>query len=489
MKFIEKEGLTYDDVLLVPQKSSIRSRRDVDLRTKLSKNISLNLPFISSNVDTVTGATMAIIMAKLGGIGIIHRFMNIERQAQKVTRVKRSEGFILGSPLVIGPDQTRGEAIVLMKEHQVTSLIVTDEKGKVLGIVTERDMWFENNNTLKISEIMTPYEKLITAPSNISIDQARRIFKKNKIEKLPLVGKDRILKGLITSRTVLNKDRFPNATVDTHGRLRVGAATGVVGDYMERAEELIKSGVDVLVVDIAHVFSKHGLTAVKKLRNKFPKIDLIGGNIATPDAARALISIGCDGLKVGIGPGGICITRMVAGAGVPQLTAVMQCASVGFRNNVPVIADGGTNYPGDMTKALAAGASTVMLTGWLAGTDESPGSIILRNNKKYKVHRGAASFSAVAARKTQGLTPNTSKDLVEQELDKELESVVAEGVETFVPYKGGAKDVITQLTGALRSGMSYSNAKTIKELWKNSVFMKISPAAFRESKAHNVQEI
>lgn len=489
MRFIEKEGLAYDDVLLVPQKSSIRSRSDVDLRTKLTKNISLNMPFISSNVDTVTGATMAIIMAKLGGIGIIHRFLSIDNQVAKVTRVKRSEGFILGHPFVIQPQHTRKQARMIMKEHQVTSLIVTDENRKILGIVTERDMWFEDDDTLTIEKIMTPRERLITASPRISLDKARELFKRNKIEKLPLVDNNGILKGLITSRTVLNQDRFPNATKDEHGRLRVGAAVGVVGDYMERAEELIKAGVDILVVDIAHVYSNHGLSAVKKLRRKFPKTDLIGGNIATPEAARSLISIGCDGLKVGIGPGGICITRMVAGAGVPQLTAVMQCAAVGQRNRVPVIADGGTNYPGDMTKALAAGASTVMLTGWLAGTDESPGSLILRSNKKYKVHRGAASFSAVAARKTQGLKSDAGKDLVVQELDKELESVVAEGVETFVPYKGAAKDVIAQLTGAVRSGMSYSNAKNIKELWKNAVFMKISPAAFRESKAHNVQEI
>lgn len=490
MKFIREEGLAYDDVLLVPQKSSIRSRADVDLKTKLTKNISISIPFISSNVDTVTGATMAIIMAKLGGIGIIHRFMSVERQAAKVLRVKRSEGFIVGSPFVIQPQQTRGEARVLMKENQVTSLVVTDEENRIVGLVTERDMWFEDNDALKVSEIMTPREKLITAAPTITIDQARALFKKNKIEKLPLVGKDGTLKGLITSRTVLNKDRFPNATVDGKGRLRVGAAVGVVGDYLERAEELVKVGVDILVVDIAHVYSNHGLAAVKRLRKRFPKIDLIGGNIATVDAAKSLIQAGCDALKVGIGPGGICITRMVAGAGVPQLTAVMQCSREGHKYKVPIIADGGTNYPGDMTKALAAGASTVMLTGWLAGTDESPGSMILRNNKKYKVHRGAASFSAVAARKTQGLAKDTGvKEIVEQELDKELEGVVAEGVETFVPYKGAAKDVLYQLIGALRSGMSYSNARRIPELWENAVFMKISPAAFRESKAHNVQEI
>jgi IMP dehydrogenase len=295
--------------------------------------------------------------------------------------------------------------------------------------------------------------------------------------------------GLITSRTVLNEDIFPNATKDSKGRLRVGAAVGVVGDFMERAKALVDAGVDALVVDIAHVHSVHGMDAIKKIRRAFPKVDLIGGNIATPEGARDLIKLGCDALKVGIGPGGICITRIVAGAGVPQLTAIMQCAEVAHRYKIPVIADGGTNFPGDMTKALAAGASNVMLTGWLAGTDESPGSILLRNGQKFKVHRGAASFSAVASRKIEGVAGQVRKELAEEELDEELEKVVAEGVETFIPYKGAVKDVIHQLTGALHSGMSYSNARTVAELWKNAKFMEITQAGFRESKQHNVKEM
>jgi IMP dehydrogenase len=309
------------------------------------------------------------------------------------------------------------------------------------------------------------------------------------VEKLPIVSKDKILLGLITSRTVLNMEKYPFATKDKKGRLRVGAAIGVIGDYFERAQTLVKAGVDILVIDIAHVHSIHGLTAIKKIRKVFPKVEIVGGNIATASAARDLIRLGCDGLKVGIGPGGICITRMVAGAGVPQLSAIIEVCKVAHKARIPVIADGGTNYPGDMSKALAAGASTVMLTGWLAGTDESPGAFILRNGQKYKVHRGAASFSAVADRKITGVSGQVRKELSEMELQQELESIVPEGVETFVPYKGAAKDVIFQLLGALKSGMSYCNSADIKSLWKNSEFIEITSAGFRESKAHNVEEM
>jgi IMP dehydrogenase len=489
MKFLLKEGLTYDDVLLVPQKSTIRSRQDVNLRTSLTKKISLAIPFISSNVDTVTESEMAIAMAKLGGLGIIHRFMSIERQVNEITMVKRSEGFILGAPFTLTPTHTYSDARRLMKEHNITSLIIVDEKNKVLGLLSKRDMWFETNTSRRISEIMTPREKLITALPACTLDQARELFKKYKIEKLPLIAKDGTLTGLITSRTVLNEDRYPNATKDKHGRLRVGGAVGVVDDYLERADEMVKAGVDVLVIDIAHINSSHGLQAVKSLRKKFSNTDIIGGNIATADAARALIRLGCNALKVGIGPGGICITRMVAGSGLPQVTSLIQCCAIARKYGIPVIADGGTNYPGDMTKALATGASAVMLTGWLAGTDESPGSIILRDNKKYKAHRGAASFSAVASRKMQNINGSVSKDLTENEIDKELESVVAEGIEAFIPYKGAVKDVINQLAGALRSGMSYNNAKTIRQLWENATFIKISPASLRESRSHNVEHI
>lgn len=466
-------GLAYDDVLLIPRKSQIRSRRDVITSTKLSRNISLAIPFISSNVDTVTESAMAITMAKLGGIGIIHRFMTIERHVEEVTRVKRSEGFIMGTPFTLSPGHTVGEARKRMKQHRVTSAIIVDDRQTVLGLVSERDMWFLTDDAKFMNDVMTPREKLITANVNVTLKEAREIFRTHKVEKLPLLLKDGTLGGLITSRTVLNEEIYPQATKDGKGRLMVGAAVGVVGDYLERAAELIRAKVDAIVVDIAHVHSVHGLTAVKKLRRLCQSVDLIGGNIATPGGARDLIALGCDAVKVGIGPGGICITRMVAGVGVPQFSAICACAEVTQKAKIPLIADGGTNYPGDMTKALSAGASTVMITGWLAGTDESPGSIILRKGQKYKVHRGAASLTAVASR----------------DIDIALEEIVPEGVESFVPYKGPAKDVIHQLVGALKSGMSYCSASTIDQLWKNAQFIQITTAGFRESTQHNVEEM
>lgn len=482
-------GLAYDDVLLTPKKSRIRSRSEVDTKTKLSRNISLAIPFISSNVDTVTESAMAITMAKLGGLGIIHRFMTIERHVEEVMRVKRSEGFIMGTPFTLSPGHTVGEARRRMKKHQVTSAIIVDEHQKVLGLVSERDTWFLTDDTKLMKNVMTPRDKLITADVSVTLKEAREIFRKHKVEKLPLLLKDGTLGGLITSRTVLNEDIYPQATKDGKGRLMVGAAVGVVGDYLERAEALIKAKVDAIVVDIAHVHSVHGLSAVKKLRRLCQTVDLIGGNIATPEAARDLIALGVDGVKVGIGPGGICITRMVAGVGVPQLSAILSCAKVTQKAHVPLIADGGTNYPGDMTKALAAGASTVMITGWLAGTDESPGSIILRKGQKYKVHRGAASFTAVASRILAGVSGQMRKEMAEADIEKELEEIVPEGVESFVPYKGPVKDVIHQLVGAVKSGMSYCNAATIAQLWKNAQFTQITTAGFRESTQHNVEEM
>lgn len=490
VKFTGTRGLTYDDVLLVPRKSRIRSRSEVDTSTSITKKIKLKLPFVSSNVDTVTESSMAIAMAELGGIGIIHRFLPIDRQVSEVEKVKRSEGFILGSPFVLTPNHTLGEARREMKKQRVTSFIVVDKQNQILGLVSERDMWFEDNHNLKITQLMTPKDKLITASTNISLEAARKLFKKHKVEKLPLVDHQGRLTGLITSRTVLNQEIFPHATKDPKGRLRVGAAVGIIGDFLERAQALVKAGVDILVVDVAHVHSAHGLSAVKTLRKNFPQIQLIAGNIATAQAALDLIRLECDAIKVGIGPGGICITRMIAGAGVPQLTAIMDCAKIAHKYKVPLIADGGTNHPADMTKALAAGASSVMLTGWLAGTDESPGSLIMRRGQKYKIHRGAASFSAMAERKLNGVSGQIRKELSEiADLDEDLGAIVAEGVESLVPYKGAVKDVIQQLHGALRSGMSYANATTIRQLWRQALFMEISPASFSESKAHNVQEI
>lgn len=482
-------GLTYDDVLLVPQKSTIASRKLVRTATKLSRHIDVAIPFVSSNVDTVTESNMAIAMAKFGGIGILHRFMTIEREAKEVARVKRSEGFIMGNPFTVTPSQTIAEIRPLLKAHGVTSAVVVDKENKVLGLVTERDMWFLHDPSVTVSSLMTPAAKLITAKATITLTLAREMFRRHKVEKLPLINGHGTLAGLITSRTVLNEEFFPHATKDNKGRLRVGAAVGVVGDYIERAQELIKAGVDVIVVDIAHVHSVHGIAAIKRLRSVCRGIDLIAGNVATRQAATDLVKLDVDGIKVGIGPGGICITRLVAGAGVPQLSAIIHCAEVCHKARVPLIADGGTNYPGDMTKALAAGASIVMITGWLAGTDESPGSVIMRNGAKMKVHRGAASFSAVADRMLGGVSGQVRKELSEVELDEELGEIVPEGVESFVPYKGAAKDVIQQLVGAVRSGMSYSNAARVSDLWRRAQFIRITSAGLRESKAHNVEEM
>lgn len=482
-------GLTYDDVLLIPQKSSVRSRSQVSTRTQVTRNISLGIPFVSSNIDTVTESEMAISMAKLGGIGIIHRFMSIERQVAKVMRVKRSEGFILGTPFTLTPETTVKEARAIMKQRQVTSAVIVDPKNKVLGLVSERDMWFLEDDSVILHKLMTPADKLITARTNVSLAEARKLFRTYKVEKLPLVSAGGVLEGLITSRTVLNEDIYPIATKDNKGRLRVGAAVGVVDDFLERAQELIAAGVDIIVADVAHIHSDHGLAAVKKLRRVCSRVDLIAGNIATKEAARDVARLDCDGVKVGIGPGGICITRIVAGAGYPQFSAITECAPALHAAKIPLIADGGTNYSGDMSKALGAGASCCMIAGWLAGTDESPGSIIYRKGRKYKVHRGAASFSAVASRKISGVSGQVRKELSESEIDDELEEIVPEGVESFIPYKGPVKDVVHQLVGAVKSGMSYCNAKTVPDMWKNARFVRITSAGIRESTQHNVEEM
>lgn len=473
-------GLTYDDVLLVPKRSKIAHRSDVSSQTRLTKSIDLNVPFISANMDTVTEGSMAIAMAHAGGIGIIHRFMTIEKQVKEVRKVKRHEGFIVYKPYTLSPTSTVAVARESAVKNSVESYIIVDDKERVLGILTKRDILFVENTDAPVSKYMTPFEKLIYGPPDISIKKAITLIKKYKIEKLPLVDDHRFLKGLITSRSIEHYAKFSNSTKDNYGRLRVGAAVGAVGDYMERAKELLDAGVDVLVIDVAHGHNEVALLAVKNVISKFKGVSVIGGNVATPNAAVDLIKLGVEAVKVGIGPGGLCTTRIVAGVGVPQFTAVMECAKAAKKFNVPIIADGGTNYPGDITKALAAGAFSCMLAGWFAGTDESPGGIIMRNGMKYKAHRGSASFLAVADRK---MASNEITDV------EKLNTVVAEGVEALVPYKGRVKDIIYQLLGALRSGMSYCNAKTIDQLHTNAQFVRITEAGLRESKSHNVKEI
>ncbi|PIV10612.1 IMP dehydrogenase [Candidatus Roizmanbacteria bacterium CG_4_10_14_0_2_um_filter_36_35] len=474
-----EEGLTYDDVLLIPQKSFIDHRSDVSTKTKLTRNISLNIPFISANMDTVTEAEMAIALAREGGIGIIHRFMTVEEEVEQVNKVKRSVGFIVDNPYTVMPNMPLKKIIDKAKKLGVNGFIVVDEKGKLVGILSRRDYSFENGNHKKARDLMTPLKKLITGKVKIKMSEAEKIFNRYKIEKLPLIDREGRLKGLITARSIRSFERYSLSSKDLSGRYLVGAAVGVVNDYLERAEALVNAGADVIVVDVAHGHNNIAMKAIATLRKKFKNIDLIGGNVATAEGARDLIELGVDAVKVGIGPGGLCTTRIVAGVGVPQFTAVLECFKVAKRKGVPVIADGGTNYPGDMAKALAVGGSTCMLAGWFAGTDESPGGIIMRKGMEFKVHRGSASFLATADRKIE----------LENHNEYQLNTIVPEGIEAMVPYKGKVSDVIYQLVGALRSGMSYCNAKTIPQLWENARFIKITEAGFRESKSHNVEEL
>lgn len=473
-------GLTYDDVLLIPRRSRVTHRGDVSTRTFLTKKIELSTPLISANMDTVTESEMAIALAHAGGIGIIHRFMSIERQVKEIKRVKRHEGFILYKPFTLTEKATIADARQMIEENKVASFIIVDEKDKVLGILTRRDILFVENESAPVSRFMTPFAKLIYGSPNISLKEAITLIKKYKIEKLPLLSENKILKGLITSRSIEHYYSFSDSTKDQYGRLRVGGAVGAVGDFLDRAKALLDAGCDVLVIDVAHGHNEVALKAVSQIRKKYKDADLIGGNVATALAVSDLIKLGVDAVKVGIGPGGLCTTRIIAGVGVPQFSAVVECGRRGAKDKIPIIADGGTNYPGDITKALAAGASACMLAGWFAGTDESPGDIIYRKGMKYKAHRGAASFLAVTDRKIANgeITGNDR-----------LNTVVPEGVEALVPYKGKVIDVIHQLIGALRSGMSYCNATTIRELQKNARFIRITDAGFRESKSHNVLEI
>lgn len=473
------EGLAYDDVLLIPQRSFVDHRSDVSTETHLTKKIKLHVPFISANMDTVTESEMAISQAKEGGIGIIHRFMTIQDQVEQVARVKRNMGYVVGKLFTLPPTATLSKVWKLNHEYQIESFVIVDKDNKVLGLITKRDMLFKSNGAQSVQSLMTPFSKLICGTSKTSFNEAKHIFQKHRIEKLPLIDKERRLVGLITARSIKNYEKFPFSTKDEYGRYRVGAAVGVVKDYIERTDALIKAGCDVIVVDVAHGHNDVALRAIKEIRKEFDGIELIGGNVATPEGALDLIKLGINAVKVGIGPGGLCITRTVTGVGVPQFSAVLECARICHKHKIPLIADGGTNYPGDIVKAIAAGASTVMLAGWFAGCDESPGGIIVRKGLKFKVHRGSASFLATADRKIKLENGNYST----------LNKIVPEGVEALIPYKGKVSDVIYQLLGALQSGMSYCNAKSISDLWKNARFIKITSAAFRESKSHNVEEI
>jgi IMP dehydrogenase len=472
-------ALTYEDVLLVPCRSGVASRRDVDTGTRLTRNLQLNIPIISANMDTVTEARMARAMAREGGIGIIHRFMPIEQEAAEIQRVKRPEEAVGGRHLhTIAPTRTLGEAMKLMGRHNVNSLLVVGEGDRLLGIVTSRDVLFAEDPSQPVERIMTGGEQLVTAPVGTRLEQARRILHEHRLEKLPLVDDTGHLRGLITARDVLRLTEHPNAARDSQGRLLVGAAIGAVGDYMERAEALVAAEVDVLVVDIAHGHSEHALRATRRVKDAFPGVQLIAGNVATADGTRDLTEAGADAIKVGVGPGAACSTRVVAGVGVPQLTALFDCVAAAAELGVPIVADGGVRNSGDLTKALAAGAETVMVGSLLAGTEESPGRTVLRSGGRFKVYRGMASLGAAEAR----VQRETSEDV----LDELAAAVVPEGVEAVVPYRGSLSDVLYQQVGGLRSGMSYLNARTLPELRANARFVRMTDAGRAESKPHDL---
>lgn len=473
--------MTFDDVLLVPKKTSVHSRKEVHTNTRLSRHIELKTPIVSAPMDTVTEHAMAITMARAGGIGIIHRFMSIEHQVEEVLKVKRSESIVIDQPYSLTGNEKLKDARRLMIQRGVSGLLILSERGQLNGILTARDILFERDLEKKVSEMMTPVKDMVTAPPNTTLREAERILHKNKLEKLPLIDKSRKLRGLITSRDILNLEQYPNTSKDKKGRLMVGAAIGVKSDYMDRAKALHQAGADILVLDIAHAHSDITLEVIRGVKKSIPKAELMAGNVATKEGTSDLIKAGADAVKIGIGSGSICITRIVTGAGVPQLSAIMECAKVADDSNVPVIADGGVRNSGDITKAIAAGASTVMVGSLLAGTEESPGITVMREGRKYKLVRGMASVAASydrAARETEQLENEDAAGLLDY---------VPEGVEAFVPFKGTASELVNQLVGGLRSGLSYCGATEISQLRGKGEFVRISPAGLKESYPHDVE--
>lgn len=469
---IAKEGLTFDDVLLIPQYSEVLPYQ-VDLSTKLCDNITLNIPLLSASMDTVTECELAIAMAREGGIGIIHKNMSIEAQAEQVDKVKRSENGVITNPFSLSPENTLEEANNLMRRFRISGVPVT-VSGKLVGIITNRDLRFETDMSKLIGECMTKQEKLVTAPVGTTLEQAQKILAEGRIEKLPLVDKQFNLKGLITIKDIEKAIKYPNSAKDSSGRLLAGAAVGVTADIMDRVSALVESKVDIITIDTAHGHSKGVLECVAKVKAKFPNLPIIAGNVATAEATKALLSSGADVVKVGIGPGSICTTRIIAGIGVPQVTAVMDCAEQADKLGKRIIADGGIKYSGDIVKALGAGASAVMLGSLFAGTEETPGDIEIFQGRSYKVYRGMGSLSAMAA---------GSKDRYFQTNAKKL---VPEGVEGRVPYRGSLADVVFQLMGGLRAGMGYCGMENIEKLRKNAQFVKISNAALIESHPHDI---
>lgn len=469
-----KEGLTFDDVLILPAKSGVIPAQ-ADVSTIFSRNIKTSIPIVSSAMDTVTESKMAIALAQQGGIGVIHRNMPIEEQAEEVDKVKRSESGMIVDPITMRPHNKIFEAQEIMKKYKISGLPISDENNKLLGILTNRDIRFETRLNLAIDKVMT--KDLVTVPLGTSLEEAEKLFHKHKIEKILMVDENFHLKGLITYRDILKRIQYPNAAKDSYGRLMVGAAVGVAKETLERVKALIQAKLDVLVLDTAHGHSEKVLETVKMLKKEFPEQELIAGNIGTGEAARELIDLGVDAVKVGVGPGSICTTRVVTGAGIPQITAIADVFKVTSTKNIPLIADGGIIYSGDITKAIAAGADTVMLGNVLAGTDESPGEVVIYQGRSYKTYRGMGSLEAM--RKGSG-------DRYFQDVLSGGEKLAPEGIEGRVPYKGSVASIIQMMVGGLMSGMGYAGCRTIRELQKKSKFIKITPAGTRESHVHDV---
>jgi IMP dehydrogenase len=473
LKKIVGEAVTYDDVLLLPAKSSVLPR-ETDVKTKLTRDIILNIPLVSAAMDTVTESAMAIALAREGGIGILHKNMTIQRQAEEVDKVKRSESGMIQHPITLGRNQTVRDALEVMKKYSISGIpIVQDEK--LVGILTNRDLRFEPNLDLQISEVMTAGD-LVVAPVGTTLEEAEVILQKNRIEKLPVVDKNGKLKGLITFKDIQKKKRHPLACKDTLGRLRTGAAVGVTSDTLERVAGLVAAGVDVIVVDTAHGHSKGVLTMVRLVKSKYD-IQLIVGNVATAEATKDLIKAGADAVKVGIGPGSICTTRVVAGVGVPQVTAIMECAKVASRSGIPLIADGGIKQTGDIAKAIAAGADSVMLGSLFAGVEESPGEKVLYEGRSYKMYRGMGSLEAMK----QG-----SRDRYFQDVEDDLQKLVPEGIEGRVPFKGSLSETVHQMIGGLRSAMGYCGCRTVPEMKSKAQFVRMTDAGLRESHPHDI---
>ena len=476
MKILLDTGLTYDDVLLVPQYSAVDSRRLLSTKSWLTKKIALQMPIVSANMDVVTESEMAITMAREGGIGMIHRFMTIAGQARQIDRVKKAESFIVDKPFTMTEAHTVGDLKRVVDETGTGGILILDTQENLIGIVTTRDLLFEDDDGKPVTKVMT--SPVHSAPRDTTLKDAERLLHEYRVEKLPLVDKVGKVAGLVTLKDIMKITQFPKATKDSKGRLSVGAAVGVRDKEMRRVEAVLEAGADCIVVDIAHGDSRLEIEMIKNIRRQFPEAQIIGGNVATADGTKRLIDAGVDAVKVGVGPGSICITRIVAGSGVPQLSAVIECAEAARPYGIPIIADGGIRQPGDLAKAIAAGAQTAMIGSMLAGTDESPGLVMTRRGHRYKASRGMASRDAnIDRNKREG------NDVTQEEIDE----YVAEGVEAAVPYRGRAREVLTQLIGGLQSGMSYSGAESIDDFRKKAVFVRMTGAGLRESGPHDVE--